>query len=74
MSLAEILQEIPHLTQAEKEQLSRFLDEELQTRDEHSEVISGIRRGLESLQRGERTYTIEEARERVKSVAFRARR
>jgi len=76
MSLNEILKELPKLTQDEKRQLWNVLDHELSgEQDEESpEVLPAIERGIRSLEAGERTHTIEEARQRVKEIVAKARR
>jgi hypothetical protein len=76
MSINEILKELPKLTQDEKRQLWNVLDQELSSgQDEESrEVLAAIERGIRSLEAGERTHTLEEARQRVKEIVAKARR
>jgi hypothetical protein len=76
MSINEILKELPKLTQDEKRQLWNVLDHELSgEQDEESpEVLAAIERGIRSLEAGERTHTLEEARQRVKEIVAKARR
>src|SRR3981189_446891 len=76
MSFDEILKELPKLTQDEKRQLWNVLDHELSSgQDEESpEVLAAIERGIRSLEAGERTHTLEEARQRVKEIVAKARR
>ena len=64
MSIKEILEELPKLTEEEKRQLWNVLDHELTPEDEESpEVLAAIDEGIRSLESGERTYAIEEVRE-----------
>jgi hypothetical protein len=76
MSINEILKELPKLTQDEKRQLWNVLGQELSgEQDEESpEVLAAIERGIRSLEAGERTHTLEEARQRVKEIVAKARR
>ena len=76
MSFNEILKELQKLTQDEKRQLWNVLDRELSSgQDEESpEVLAAIERGIRSLEAGERTHTLEEARQRVKEIVAKARR
>ena len=65
MSIKEILEELPKLTEEEKRQLWNVLDHELtpEEDEESPEVLAAIDEGIRSLESGERTYTIEEVRE-----------
>jgi hypothetical protein len=76
MSINEILKELPKLTQDEKRQLLNVLDHELSGKqdEESPEVLAAIERGIRSLEAGERTHTLEEARQRVKEIVAKARR
>jgi hypothetical protein len=76
MSIQEILEELPKLTEDEKRQLWNILDQELSgAPDEESpEVLAAIERGTRSLEAGERTHTLDEARERVREIVAKARR
>ncbi len=76
MSINEILKELPKLTEDEKRQLWNVLDHELSGgQDEESpEVLAAIERRIRSLEAGERTHTLGEARHRVKEIVTKARR
>ena len=76
MSFKEILEELPKLTQEEKRQLWRVLDHELaqDAEEESPELLAAIDDGIRSLESGERTYTIEEARQLVAETVSKARR
>jgi hypothetical protein len=75
MSFAEILEELPKLSENEKRKLFDLLVQELDIGEqEHPEVVAAIDKGLKSLEVGEPTYTLEEARQRVKNISARARR
>jgi predicted transcriptional regulator len=76
MSFKEILEELPKLTQEEKRQLWSVLDQELaqDSEEESPERLAGIDEGIRSLENGERTYTIEEARQLVAETVAEARR
>src|SRR5258708_39099407 len=76
LRLNEILKELPKLTQDEKRQLWNVLDHELSGEQdaESPEVLAAIERGIRSLQAGERTATLEYARQRVKEIVAKARR
>ena len=60
----EILKELPKLTQDEKRQLLNVLDRELsgEPEEDSPEGLAAIERGIRSLEAGERTHTLEEAR------------
>jgi hypothetical protein len=75
MSIKEILDELPKLTEEEKRQLWNILDHELTPEeDEQSpEVLAVIDEGIRSLESGERAYTIEEVREHVAQALEKAR-
>jgi len=76
MSINEILKELPKLSEDEKRQLWSVLDHELhdEPEEETPEVLADIERGIRSLGAGERIYTLEEARERVREIVAKARR
>jgi hypothetical protein len=75
MSFKEILEELPKLTQEEKWQLWTVLDQELAqgTEEESPDLLAAIDEGIRSLESGERTYTIEEARQLVAETVAKAR-
>ena len=76
MSIKEILEELPKLTQEEKEQLWIVLNHEVthDVEEESPELLAAIDEGIRSLESGERTYTIEEARQLVAETVAKARR
>ncbi|MBV8213723.1 MAG: hypothetical protein JOZ08_10945 [Verrucomicrobia bacterium] len=76
MSINEILEELPRLTKEEKRQLWNILDHELgeEAAEENPEVLAAIEKGIRSLEAGEPTHTLEEARERVRQIVAKARR
>jgi hypothetical protein len=67
MSIKEILEELPKLTEEEKRQLWNVLDHELipEEDEESPEVLVAIDEGVRPLESGERTCTIEEVREQI---------
>jgi hypothetical protein len=75
MSIKEILEELPKLTLEEKRQLWNVLDHELTSEedDESPELLAAIDEAIRSVERGEKTYTIEEVREHIAQVVERAR-
>jgi hypothetical protein len=76
MSIKEILEELPKLTQEEKRQLWNVLNHEVahDVDEESPEFLAAIDEGIRSLESGEKTYTIEEARQLVVETVARARR
>lgn len=66
----------PWQTAAIKALKSTDLDHEMhgEPEEESPEVLAAIERGIQSLEAGERTRTLEEARQRVKEVVAKARR
>jgi hypothetical protein len=76
MSIKEILEELPKLTQEEKKQLWNALNHEVtyDVEEESPELLAAIDEGICSLESGERTYTIEEARQLVAETVAKARR
>jgi hypothetical protein len=76
MSIKEILEELPRLTQEEKKQLWNALNHEAtyDIEEESPELLAAIDEGICSLESGERTYTIEEARQLVAETVAKARR
>jgi hypothetical protein len=75
MSIKEILEELPKLTEEEKRQLWNVLDHELipEEDEESPEVLAAIDEGVRSLESGERTYTIEEVREHIAQIVEKTR-
>ena len=75
MSIKEILEELPKLTEEEKRQLWNVLDHELapEEDEESPEVLAAIDEGIRSLESGEKTYTAEEVREHIAEIVERAR-
>jgi hypothetical protein len=75
MSIKEILEELPKLTEQEKRQLWNVLDHELtpEEDEESPEVLAAIDEGIRSLESGESTYTIEEVREHIAQIVEKAR-
>jgi hypothetical protein len=75
MSINEILEELPKLTEEEKRQLWNVLDHELtpEEDEESPEVLAAIDEAIQSLERGEKTYTIEEVREHIAKIVERVR-
>ena len=76
MSIKEILEELPKLTQEEKKQLWNALNHEVtyDVEEESPELLAAIDEGIRSLESGEKTYTIEEARQLVAETVAKARR
>ena len=76
MSIKEILEELPKLTEEEKKQLWNALNHEVtyDVEEESPELLAAIDEGICSLESGERTYTIEEARQLVAETVAKARR
>jgi hypothetical protein len=74
MSINEILEELPKLTEEEKRQLWNVLDHELtpEEDEESPEVLAAIDEAIQSLERGEKTYTVEEVREHIAEIVERA--
>jgi hypothetical protein len=75
MSIKEILEELPKLTEEEKRQLWNVLDHELtpEEDEESPEILAAIDEGIRSLENGEKTYTIEEVREHIAEIVEKAR-
>ena len=75
MNIKEILEELPRLTQEEKRQLWNVLDHELTSEEdeESPEVLAALDEAIRSLEKGEKTYTIEETREHIAEIVERAR-
>lgn len=63
------------MTEDEKRQIWNISDHELSGApdEETPEVLAAIERGIQSLDSGEPTHTLEEARERVRKIAAKAR-
>ena len=74
MSIKEILEELPKLTEEEKRQLWNVLDHELiPEEDEESPEVLAAGEGIRSLESGESTYTIEEVREHIAQIVEKTR-
>ena len=75
MSIKEILEELPKLTEEEKRQLWNVLDHELtpEEDEESPEVLVAIDEAIQSLERGEKAYTVDEVREHITEIVERAR-
>ena len=75
MSIREILEELPKLTEEEKRQLWNVLDHELtpEEDEETPEAVAAIDEAIQSLERGEKTYTVEEVREHIAEIIERSR-
>ena len=72
MSINEILEELPKLTENEKRQLWNVLDHQLTEGGEESpEVLAAIDEGIQSLERDEKTYTIDKVRQQIDQIVKR---
>ena len=75
MSLNEILEQLPKLTEDEKRQLGNVLDQELGGEGEESpEFLAELDARVRALDQGARTYSVDEARQMVRDMVARARR
>ena len=74
MSLNEILEQLPNLTDDEKRQLWNILDQQLADEEESPEFLAGLDARIRALDRGARTYSLDEARQMVRDTVTRARR
>jgi hypothetical protein len=75
MSLNEILEQLPKLTEDEKRQLWNILDQQLAGEGEESlEFLAKLDARIRALDHGARTYSLEEARQMVRDTVTRARR
>jgi len=74
MSFAEILEEVKNLSPGEKAALRSFLVDDLLSQEESEAFLTQLDRDAAAADAGSKTYTIEETREMVRSVAARARR
>jgi hypothetical protein len=75
MSLNEILEQLPKLTEDEKRQLWNVLDQELAGEGEESpEFLAELDARVRALDHGARSYSVDEARQMVRDVVARARR
>lgn len=75
MSLNEILEQLPKLTEDEKRQLWNALDQELGGEGEESpEFLAELDARVRALDDGTRTYSVDEARQMVRDMVARARR
>lgn len=70
MSIHEILNELPKLTNDEKKQLWNVLDHELtpEADEESPEFLAELDERIEALDRGERTYTVDEVRQHIDAI------
>jgi len=75
MSLNEILEQLPKLTDDEKRQLWKILDQQLADEGEESpEFLAELDARIGALNDGARTYSLEEARQMVRDTVTRAGR
>jgi len=75
MSLNEILEQLPKLTDDEKRQLWKILDQQLADEGEESpEFLAELDARIRALNDGARTYSLEEARQMVRDTVTRAGR
>ncbi|MBV9874841.1 MAG: hypothetical protein JO025_08955 [Verrucomicrobia bacterium] len=75
MSLNEILEQLPKLTEDEKRQLRNVLNQELPGEEEESqEFLAELDQRVCALDQGAPTYSVDEARQTVRDMVARARR
>ena len=75
MSLNEILEHLPKLTEDEKRQLWNILDQQLADEGEESpEFLAELDARIRASDQGARTYSLDEARQMVRDTVTRARR
>ena len=75
MSLNEILEHLPKLTEDEKRQLWNILDQQLADEGEESpEFLAEMDARIRASDQGARTYSLDEARRMVRDTVTRARR
>ena len=75
MSLNEILEQLPKLSDEEKRQLWEILDQQLAGEVEESpEFLAELDARIHALDNGARTYSLAEARQMVRETVMRARR
>jgi hypothetical protein len=75
MSLNEILEQLPKLTEDEERQLRNVLDQELTGEEEESpEFLAELDARVRSLDKGARTHSVDEARKTVNDLVARASR
>ena len=75
MSLNEIIEQLPKLSDDEKRQLWNILDHELSGEGEESpEFLAELDARIRALDHGARTYSLDEARQMVRDTVARARR
>ena len=75
MSLNEILEHLPKLTEDEKRQLRNILDRQLADEGEESpEFLAELDARVRALDHGARTYSLDEARQMVRDTVTRTRR
>ena len=73
MSLNEILEQLPKLSDEEKRQLWEILDQQLAGEVEESpEFLAELDARIHALDNGARTYSIDEARQMVRETVMRA--
>ena len=70
MSIKEILEELPKLTREEKRQLWDALEHELtpEEDEESPEFLAELDERIQALDRGERTYTVDEVRQHIDAI------
>ena len=74
MSFAELLAEVRNLSPSEKDALRSFLAGDLLNQEESEGFLAQLDADAAAADAGNKTYTIEETREMVKSVVARAAR
>jgi hypothetical protein len=70
MSIKEILEELSKLTREEKRQLWDALEHELtpEEDEESPEFLAELDERIQALDRGERTYTVDEVRQHIDAI------
>ena len=75
MSLNEIIEQLPKLSDDEKRQLWNILDQQLNGEGEESpEFLAELDARIRALDHGARIYSLDEARQMVRDTVARARR
>ena len=75
MTLNEIIEQLPKLSDDEKRQLWSILDQQLSGEGEESpEFLAELDARVRALNDGARTYSLDEARQMVRDTVARARR
>lgn len=75
ISLNEILEQLPKLTEDEKRQLWKILDQQLTDEGEEGpEFLAELDVRTRALDHGARTYSLDETRQMVRDTVTRARR